>query len=105
MHPDDAVDLALQDLRSLTHPAAVDGRIAARTPSLLRAVWRRYVDGWKWYAASELAVPEPAAAFPLRRASVPAPAATRRRAGGITFNCAHPRFELLFGGRTLAGLR
>ncbi len=103
MHPDDAVDLALQDLRSLTHPAAADGRIAVRTPSLLRAVWRRYVEGWKWYAAAELAVPEPSAAFPLRRVDAAAPAL--RRAGGLVKKCAHPRFELLFGGRTLAGLR
>ena len=96
MHPDDAVDLALQDLRSLTHP-----RYTARgtgRASGLRAAWRRYMDGWTWYAASELALPEAAAGVPARRASAPAQVRTR------VLRCAHPRFELLFG-RAAAGVR
>ncbi|MBV9109682.1 MAG: hypothetical protein JO306_09780 [Gemmatimonadetes bacterium] len=96
MHPDEAVDLALQDLRALTHPGYTAS--GTRRASWLRAAWRRYMDGWTWYAASELALPEPGAGAPARRVSVPAPARTR------VLRCAHPRFELLFG-RAAAGVR
>jgi hypothetical protein len=103
MHPDDAVDLALQDLRSLTHPAAAVPRFpAARPASPLLGAWRRYLDGWKWYAAAELAPPEPGPAFPLRRGERAAPAPRTVR---VAAPCIHHRFELLFGRTAAAGCR
>ena len=96
MYPDEAVDLALQDLRSLTR-AGYTARGNGRT-SWLRAAWRRYVDGWTWYAASELALPEAAAGVPAPRTRVASPVRAR------VLRRAHPRFELLFG-RAAAGVR
>jgi hypothetical protein len=98
MHPDDAVELAMRDLRALTRPAFVP---AARDRDRgMRAAWRRYMDGWRWYAASELALPEPGAGAPVERCASPrAPAKAPLR-----FRCTHPRFELLFG-RPAAGYR
>ncbi|HEX8246275.1 MAG TPA: hypothetical protein VF541_22415 [Longimicrobium sp.] len=102
MHPDDAVDLALQDLRSLTHQAAAVALPAPRlAPSPLRALWRRYVHGWTWYAASGLALPEASASVPPRRGrSVPSARKVR-----VAAPCAHHRFELLFGRPAAAECR
>lgn len=93
MHPDDAVELALQDLRSLTHPLSAAMLPAPRPVSPLLAAWRRYLEGWKWYAASELALPEAGPSVPRRARPVP-PAARMVR---VSAPCAHHRFELLFG--------
>lgn len=45
MHPDEAVHIAIQDLRS--HLAPV--RPAPRFALLTRSLWRRYLAGWTWY--------------------------------------------------------
>jgi hypothetical protein len=104
MHPDDAVDLALQDLRSLTHPAAaVLPFPPARPASPLLMAWRRYMEGWKWYAAAELALPEPGPAFPPRTRATTS--ARSRRAVRVATRCDHHRFELLFGREAVAGCR
>lgn len=101
MHPDDAVDIALQDLHAALHPAVVARAsiAAARPASPLRALWRRYIDGWTWYAASGLTPPAPEAAFPPARAW-PRPVARRAAAP-----CIHHPLELLFGGAAAAGCR
>ena len=102
MHPDDAVELALQDLRSLTHPVAAAAVLSAPRPaSPLRAAWRRYLDGWKWYAASDLALPE-AGPSVSRRVRPPASSARNVR---VAAPCVHHRFELLFGRAAAAGCR
>ena len=102
MHTDDAADLALQDLRSLAHPAAAAALPAPRPASSpLRALWRRYLDGWKWYAASGLALPEASASVPPRRGrSVPSARMVR-----VAAPCVHHRFELLFGRTSTAECR
>jgi|GEM_PF-2989475 len=45
MHPDEAVDLAIQDLRArgAAHPAAM------RSDSPPLTLWRRYLGAWTWY--------------------------------------------------------
>ncbi|HEX8693585.1 MAG TPA: hypothetical protein VF746_14275 [Longimicrobium sp.] len=45
MHPDEAVSIAIQDLRSHLAPA----RPAPRFTLLTRSLWRRYLAGWTWY--------------------------------------------------------
>jgi hypothetical protein len=45
MHPDEAVSIAIQDLRS--HLAPV--RSTPRFTLLTRSLWRRYLAGWTWY--------------------------------------------------------
>ena len=66
MHPDEVVDIAIQDLRShLPHhahaptpgdavPYAAPRR---REPGLLHALWSRYTAGWSWYVRSGLTPP------------------------------------------------
>jgi hypothetical protein len=100
MHPDEAVDIALQDLHATLNSAVVVRSVAAARPdSPLRALWRRYIDGWTWYAASGLTPPAPEAAFPLARVR-PRPVARRAAAP-----CIHHPLELLFGGTAAAGCR
>src|SRR4051812_8780244 len=100
MHPDEAAGIALQDLHATHSAAAVRLSIAAVRPaSPLRALWRRYIDGWTWYAASGLTPPAPEAAFPLARVQ-PRPMAKRAAAP-----CIHHPLELLFGGAVAAGCR
>ncbi|HSU15480.1 hypothetical protein [Longimicrobium sp.] len=102
MHPDDAVDIVLQDLHSALHPVtAVRVRPAARPMSPLAALWRRYVEGWKWYAAAGLTPPAPEAGFPLRRIF---PSTGSQRARRVAVPCVHHPLELLFGGAA-AGCR
>jgi hypothetical protein len=45
MHPDEAVSIAIQDLRAHLAPA----RPAPRFALLTRSLWRRYLAGWTWY--------------------------------------------------------
>lgn len=64
MHPDEAVDLALQDLHISLGFRTVSPA-APQTPWLARAVTRllrAWMDGWTWYARQGFA---PAAAEPV----------------------------------------
>jgi hypothetical protein len=97
MHPDEAVDIALQDLRSLTRIEATRVRHAPAPVSPLATVWRRYVDGWKWYAAADFAPPAAEPAYPLRRHRAARPAARTAAAP-----CVHRPLELLFGRPAVA---
>jgi hypothetical protein len=72
MHPDEVVEIAIQDLRAHLPHAHAPGagsafvdeeRGAAR--GLFRALWRRYLEGWSWYARAGL-TPPAAEAFTIR---------------------------------------
>ena len=102
MHPDDAVDLALQDLRSLTRTDATVVPRAPESGSPLLAAWRRWMDGWKWYASADLTPPAAEPAFPMQRMTAPAPLA---RTAAVKAPCVHHPLELLFGGAVAAECR
>lgn len=79
MHPDEAVSIAIQDLRSHLAPA----RPAPRFALLTRSLWRRYLTGWTWYVQDGRAPqfddsPETGhlGRFSLQPAAAPARAAT-----------------------------
>jgi len=101
MHPDEAVDIALQDLHislGLRTVAPAD----EHRPWLARAVMRvlrRWMDGWTWYARQGLAPAASEPVFPLRprarRLALP-----RHRAAQP---CPPPRFALLYGRPGAAG--
>ncbi|HET7461620.1 MAG TPA: hypothetical protein VFJ82_10235 [Longimicrobium sp.] len=79
MHPDEAVDLALQDLHiSLGfRPVAPS---APQTPWLARMagrLLRAWMDGWTWYARQGFAPAAAEPAFPLRAPSTPRRAVRR----------------------------
>lgn len=80
MHPDEAVDLAIQDLRAIgaAHP------VPMRSPSpfhlLARGLWRRYLGAWTWYVrdgrtppadSAEVGHLERAGIFPARAPRAP----------------------------------
>jgi hypothetical protein len=49
MHPDEAVDLAIQDLRAIGAAHPVPMRSGSPFHLLARGLWRRYLDAWTWY--------------------------------------------------------
>jgi hypothetical protein len=101
MHPDEAVDLALQDLHISPgfRPVAPS---APQTPWLARMVsrlLRAWMDGWTWYARQGFAPAAAEPVFPLR---------PRVRREGVLRDrrplpCPPPRFALLYGRSAAAG--
>lgn len=68
MHPDEAVDLALQDLH-ISLGFRPMPPTAPQTPWLARVVsrlLRAWMDGWTWYARQGFAPAAPEPVFPLR---------------------------------------
>jgi hypothetical protein len=47
MHPDEAVELAMQDLRALE--AQPSPHAARPAGGALSSLWGRYLEGWTWY--------------------------------------------------------
>lgn len=47
MHPDEAVGLAMQDLRALE--AQPSPYAAPQSGGAPRSLWGRYLEGWTWY--------------------------------------------------------
>jgi hypothetical protein len=94
MHPDERVDIALQDLRSPSRSAAVARVSRHRPPSLAARAIRWFFAGWAWYARETMAAPmEPhlphRIAHPLR--------VNVRRGRWTVTPGRSPRFALLFG--------
>ncbi len=49
MHPDEAVDLAIQDLRAIGAAHPVPMRSGSAFHLAARGLWRRYLGAWAWY--------------------------------------------------------
>lgn len=95
MHPDEAVDLALQDLHISLGLRAVEP-VTEHRPWLARAVTRllrAWMAGWTWYARHGLAPASVEPVFPLRPRVRREALLRSRRARP----CPPPRFALLYG--------
>jgi hypothetical protein len=49
MHPDEAVDLTIQNLRVSNAAHPVPMRSGSPLHLLFRGLWRRYLGAWTWY--------------------------------------------------------
>jgi len=87
MHPQEAVDLAIQDLRAhhAAHPVPV--RSASSIHLLARGLWRRYLGAWTWYVRDGRTPPaESVEVGHLERAGI-LPARAPRRALEAACDC------------------
>ena len=79
MHPHEAVDLAIQDLRARGAAHPVPMRTDSPLYLLTRGLWRRYLSAWTWYVRDGRTPPaESAEIGHLERVGIlPAPAPRR----------------------------